>query len=557
MMLFTVLLINTFIFANAQSLADKKEIIKASDYVFDTPDVVKEYVRTDGTKVRLYAYRTKNNDRLLERQEYKGLRWVSLGKPEIVKLDNSASLFNTQNKLSFSFHFEMLTQQDGEVLADEVHRAKNFSVDPAQFSDIDSNTIECSIELYDLKEQKTVLLKGKVFNMNQSPYKIDFKYPIGTQERSLFEEEIKSKLIDLEFRCSVTAGTQIQKSNTFTITLQESSNIRLDEKLFGPANEVYVSRDQLTELSNEVYSYFNIIEDYQIPQDQFGFDFVENLISLTGESTFKSESFENALASLSKYSLDIEGDLKTDQIKNEVSKLFKIDKTGGKSHIVFDDKYYDELDKQSKSSGRGGGSFNFFKIFGAKGSGSYANDHKEHWIKNETHLDDQLKEFNNYSKDLIEYTFNGDKIIPKTINVCKLKSSAFKKKLSFSRIKNVYYEADFNNKFTLSTIKYTTKVVRQYPNYSIVMLGSEKQLRFFDENGKGFDEMTGWYLCDGRNGSPDLRGRVANGRDPKRSDYRIGAQGGNEQVKLSIDQMPHHTHLGINLFSSKFIFITN
>ena len=44
------------------------------------------------------------------------------------------------------------------------------------------------------------------------------------------------------------------------------------------------------------------------------------------------------------------------------------------------------------------------------------------------------------------------------------------------------------------------------------MLGSEEQLRFFDINGKGFDEMTGCYLCDGRNGTPDLRGRVANGR---------------------------------------------
>jgi len=189
MMLFTVLLINTFIFANAQSLADKKEIIKASDYVFDTPDVVKEYVREDGTRVRLYAYRTKNNDKLLEKKEYKGLRWVSLGKPEIVKLDNSASLFNTQNKLSFSFHFEMLTNRDKEVLADEVKRAKNFSVDPAQFSDIDSNTIECSIELYDQKEQKTVLLKGKVNDTNQSPYELEFKYPKSSKERLLSEKK--------------------------------------------------------------------------------------------------------------------------------------------------------------------------------------------------------------------------------------------------------------------------------------------------------------------------------------------------------------------------------
>jgi microcystin-dependent protein len=60
--------------------------------------------------------------------------------------------------------------------------------------------------------------------------------------------------------------------------------------------------------------------------------------------------------------------------------------------------------------------------------------------------------------------------------------------------------------------------------------------------------MTGWYLCDGRNGSPDLRGRVANGRHPDRSDYRIGSIGGNEQVQLNVNQMPYHTHLGYYTF---------
>ena len=61
------------------------------------------------------------------------------------------------------------------------------------------------------------------------------------------------------------------------------------------------------------------------------------------------------------------------------------------------------------------------------------------------------------------------------------------------------------------------------------MLGSEDQLQYFDTNGKGFDEMINWYLCDGRNGAPDLRGRVANGRHSNSSfsDYsRIGNMGG-------------------------------
>ena len=82
----------------------------------------------------------------------------------------------------------------------------------------------------------------------------------------------------MKFQCKITAGDQIQKSNTFTITLQESNNIKLSEKLFGPANEAYVARDQLTELSSEVYSHFNVVEDYEMQQDQFSSAFVENLL---------------------------------------------------------------------------------------------------------------------------------------------------------------------------------------------------------------------------------------------------------------------------------------
>ncbi len=522
--------------------ANSTEVIsKSSDYIFDTPDVVKEYTREDGSRVRLDAYQTKNNNGLMQSGQYSGLRWFSLGQPEIVKV-NPQSMFGFQ-KLSFWLEFEMLTNRDKEVLADEVKRAKGFPVVTAQFSDMDSNTIECFVELYDIQEQKISLLKGKVFNLNKPPYKVEFKYPIGSKERKLFEEEIKTEPIDLEFKCTVTAGAQIQKSNTFTITLQESNNIRLVDKLFGPANESYVSRDQLTELSNEVDSYFNVVENYQVSQDQLSSAFVENLISLTGQTTFKPVSFDDALKSLSKYSIDISGDLNPNQITKEISELFKVEKLGNKSHIIFDEKYYKELEKQSSSSGGGSASVLIFGYGGGKASAHYAQSNYDYWLDKGSSLDDQLNELNTYSENKIKYEFEGNKIVPKTLQVSKLQASYFKKTLSFSRIKNYYYEADYNKLFTLNTVKHrAAKILTKYPNYSIIMLGSEDMLRYFDANGKGFDEMTGWYLCDGRNGSPDLRGRVANGRHPDRPDYQIGMLGGADSVKLSEAQMPKHTH---------------
>ena len=50
--------------------------------------------------------------------------------------------------------------------------------------------------------------------MNQSPYKVNFKYPIGTKERLLFEQQINEEPLGLQFVCSITAGTQIQYSNS-------------------------------------------------------------------------------------------------------------------------------------------------------------------------------------------------------------------------------------------------------------------------------------------------------------------------------------------------------
>ena len=49
----------------------------------------------------------------------------------------------------------------------------------------------------------------------------------------------------------------------------------------------------------------------------------------------------------------------------------------------------------------------------------------------------------------------------------------------------------------------------------------------------------GWVLCDGTNQTPDLRGRFVLGA----SDERFpGSRGGEEKHRLSIDEMPRHSH---------------
>jgi len=57
----------------------------------------------------------------------------------------------------------------------------------------------------------------------------------------------------------------------------------------------------------------------------------------------------------------------------------------------------------------------------------------------------------------------------------------------------------------------------------------------------------GWQLCDGNNGTPDLRDRFIIGGG---GGYNLGSTGGSSNVKLGNDNLPLHSHLrntsGIN-----------
>ena len=64
----------------------------------------------------------------------------------------------------------------------------------------------------------------------------------------------------------------------------------------------------------------------------------------------------------------------------------------------------------------------------------------------------------------------------------------------------------------------------------------------------------GWALCNGKNGTPDLRGRFIVGAGTSASDYdtnsdtgvdrgyAVAAKGGKNEVALTKNQMPNHTH---------------
>ena len=53
---------------------------------------------------------------------------------------------------------------------------------------------------------------------------------------------------------------------------------------------------------------------------------------------------------------------------------------------------------------------------------------------------------------------------------------------------------------------------------------------------------TGFVLCDGNNGTPNLSGRFVVGFDASNGDYDVNDTGGAESVTLTLNQIPSHKH---------------
>lgn len=60
----------------------------------------------------------------------------------------------------------------------------------------------------------------------------------------------------------------------------------------------------------------------------------------------------------------------------------------------------------------------------------------------------------------------------------------------------------------------------------------------------------GWALCDGTNGTPDLRGKFVLGSSES---HALGSTSGSEEVTLTVEQIPEHFHIIQGMLDGSYV----
>ena len=218
----------------------------------------------------------------------------------------------------------------------------------------------------------------------------------------------------------------------------------------------------------------------------------------------------------------------THEIVADLANLIKIDHVYNKTCIVFDADYFSKLVAQSDATNTSAQVVvSVFRAGGGLETASFIQQKLSDWLSNDTTLSDQLADLNAFADNSIEYELR-DQLSPTRLRVTQINPGNFETSLRFPRIKKVRTHSEFKRDFVLTTSKtfVTTLSAKTNPR-TISMIASNDSLRYFDATGRGFGDFVGWYLCNGLNGTPDLRGRFLVGLDPADPDYnQTGLNGG-------------------------------
>ena len=422
----------------------------SENVMIETTDITVEY--KEGGKIKLMeAYRSTKNDLILRNNktyEFGQLEWHSIGSPSLSQsLSKNSSLSFTNifhmTPSGFYIYIDMLNEAQKEAFIKKIKSRYNIDVDMTQIIKLKPSKLQCTIEL--ICENENHIVNGSLKAFIDFPLKVEFK-ALNTTKKCFENYLIEHQHI--EIFCTVLKNSKSVKQNYFSLNTEQMSNSDLLDQLFGSSkDEVYVSREQLGSLASEIYSSFNVYEEYEMPEKEFSTSFIEDLIKQT-KSHFNMVPFKTALKSLSTYS---KKDLNPNEIKSMSEKALKVNTSGGRKYIATNKLFDNNGSNITNTQHIGSASAReaLFSMLGVDLSYKYVKEKENNWSTSNKSLENQLKEINLHSKEYIEWKLDGSRIIPKSFKLSKLVKSSFKNGLKFERIKKIVANTIVRKNFLL------------------------------------------------------------------------------------------------------------
>ena len=406
----------------------------SEDLMIETIDITVEY-RDNNKAYHIEAFRSTNNDKIIENSktnQYGRLEWHSIGSPLLTNISSSknstlsfANLFQITPS-GFSVFIEFLNEAHKRAIIDKIKSKYAIDVKTSQIYQLKFSELTCLIDII-CENEEWIKLKGSIKIFTKFPLEIKFNEQDKKKLACFHQYLVEHQHIDLE--CTASRKSKNVKKNYFSINAQQINSNEIIDKLFGDGDEKFLSREQLANFANEVYTSFHVYSEYEMPKDEFNSKFVEGLIKQTN-TAFKLVPFNEALSSLSKYSMK---DLDPNEIKSTYEKILKVKTVGSKKHIIVDKELTDSQSQKNNTSHRGSVGADL-KVVSLKTSYKYANGRENSWANSNKSLENQLKELNDHTKDEIEWKVDGSRIIPKSLKLAKLVKSTFKNGLKFEKI---------------------------------------------------------------------------------------------------------------------------
>ena len=405
-----------------------------ANFEFTSPDIVVE-TTLNGTKLRLEAFKSLGNDPITQnrtKEEYSRLHWVSLGFPRLIATPLSKN--SSENRLfswssaGFYASVETLNEAHKDHLKEKIHRQYKLNVSTAQIASLTLEKFEYRFKLECLGNQsnKSVFVEftGKVDDPQNIPLRVNFQFSSETQP---FKECVKSQVIDsadldIKLACDLAKKSSLPRDPALIITSEQLSQFNFTRKILGTSTQKFMTRTQFDILGAE----FSLFEGSNLLSDFFARQALDAL--------FRQTDFYISAKSLSAYGFGFKnGDFNVSEFAAQFSQILRVDES---LILVDEENVIKLLLKTPTSFAIAEKSINFVRL-GQK-------------VLNKSLLV-QLEELNNASVDHLQWTLDGTKVVPKSLNVANVNETLLSDQFRIVNYTRQMRDYVFERKITLNT----------------------------------------------------------------------------------------------------------